>query len=131
MDSGRRITVNITYLLLLMPRARTQQVASYRKLPIVLRGLKMKIQNSVVFISGASRGLGLAFAQEALRRGAKKVYAGVRNPTETNTPGVVQIKFDVTNPACIAAAATQCGDTTVLVNNAGLGRITSSTSIQP
>ena len=58
MDSGRRITVNITYLLLLMPRARTQQVASYRKLPIVLRGLKMKIQNSVVFISGASRGLG-------------------------------------------------------------------------
>jgi NAD(P)-dependent dehydrogenase (short-subunit alcohol dehydrogenase family) len=87
----------------------------------------MKIQDSVVFISGASRGLGLAFAHEALRRGAKKVYAGVRSPTEANTPGIVQVQLDVTNPASIAAAATQCGDTTVLVNNAGIARLTSST----
>jgi NAD(P)-dependent dehydrogenase (short-subunit alcohol dehydrogenase family) len=46
----------------------------------------MKIQDSVVFITGANRGLGLAFAHAALRRGAKKVYAGVRSPTEANTP---------------------------------------------
>jgi short-subunit dehydrogenase len=69
----------------------------------------------------------LAFAQEALRRGAKKVYAGVRNPTEANMPGVVQVKLDVTDPASIAAAAAQCGDTTVLINNAGIARLTSST----
>jgi NAD(P)-dependent dehydrogenase (short-subunit alcohol dehydrogenase family) len=87
----------------------------------------MKTQNSVVFITGANRGLGLAFAHEALRRGAKKVYAGVRSPTEANTPGIVQVKLDVTDPASIAAAAAQCSDTTVLVNNAGIGRLTSST----
>lgn len=88
---------------------------------------KITIQNSVVFITGANRGLGLAFAHEALRRGAKKVYAGVRSPTETDTSGIVTVKLDVTDPASIAAAARQCGDTTVLVNNAGIARLTSST----
>jgi NAD(P)-dependent dehydrogenase (short-subunit alcohol dehydrogenase family) len=87
----------------------------------------MNTRDSVVFVTGASRGLGLAFAHEALKRGAKKVYAGVRSPTDGDTPGIVQIKLDVTNPASIAAAATRCGDTTILVNNAGIGRITSST----
>jgi len=87
----------------------------------------MKVQDAVVFVSGASRGLGLAFAHEALRRGARKVYAGVRSPTETNTPGIVQVKLDVTDLASVAAAAAQCGDTTVLVNNAGIARLTSST----
>jgi NAD(P)-dependent dehydrogenase (short-subunit alcohol dehydrogenase family) len=87
----------------------------------------MNTHDSVVFITGANRGLGLAFAHEALRRGAKKIYAGVRNPTETDAPGIVQIKIDVTDPASITAAATQCSDTTVLVNNAGIGRLTSST----
>ena len=86
----------------------------------------MTIQDSVVFITGANRGLGLAFAQAALRRGARKVYAGVRNPTEANTPGIVQIKLDVTNAASIIAAAALCGDTTVLINNAGIARLTSS-----
>ena len=87
----------------------------------------MIIQNSVVFITGANRGLGLAFAHEALKRGAKKVYAGARSPTDANTPGIVQVRLDVTDPTSIAEAATQCGDTTVLVNNAGIGRLTSST----
>lgn len=87
----------------------------------------MKTQDSVVFISGASRGLGLAFAHEALERGAKKVYAGVRSPTETKVPGIVQIKLDVTDPASIAAAVTQCGNTTVLVNNAGIAQMNNST----
>ena len=86
----------------------------------------MKIQDSVVFISGANRGLGLAFAQEALKRGAKKVYAGVRNPTNTNTPGIVQVKLDVTDAASVAAAVKQCGDTTLLVNNAGIARLNNS-----
>jgi NAD(P)-dependent dehydrogenase (short-subunit alcohol dehydrogenase family) len=92
-----------------------------------LRVLKMNTQNSVVFITGANRGLGLAFAHEALRRGAKKIYAGMRSPTEPSIPGIVQVKIDVTDPASIAAAAAQCSDTTVLINNAGIGRLTSST----
>lgn len=87
----------------------------------------MTNHNSVVFITGGNRGLGLAFAQEALRRGAKKVYVGVRSPTEASSPGIIQIKLDVTDPVSIATAAEQCGDTTMLINNAGIARLTSST----
>jgi NAD(P)-dependent dehydrogenase (short-subunit alcohol dehydrogenase family) len=87
----------------------------------------MKTRDSVFFITGANRGLGLALAREALNRGASKVYAGVRNPTDADTPGIVQVKLDVTDPASIAAAAGRCGDTTVLVNNAGIGRPTAGT----
>ena len=86
----------------------------------------MKIENSIVFISGANRGLGLAFAQEALKQGAKKVYAGVRNPTASDMPGIVQVRLDVTDPASVAAAAQQCGDTTLLINNAGIARLNTS-----
>lgn len=87
----------------------------------------MKIKDSVVFITGANRGLGLAFAQDALRRGAKKVYAGVRTPGGPDVPGIVQVKLDVTDAASVAAAAALCGDTTVVINNAGIARLTAST----
>jgi NAD(P)-dependent dehydrogenase (short-subunit alcohol dehydrogenase family) len=87
----------------------------------------MKIQDSIVFITGANRGLGLALAQGALQRDARKVYAGVRNPTDANLPGVIQVKLDVTDAASINAAAEQCSDTTLLVNNAGIGRLNNST----
>ena len=87
----------------------------------------METQGSVFFITGANRGLGLALAREALKRGASKVYAGVRNPTDTDAPGVVQVRLDVTDPASVAAAAGRCGDTTVLVNNAGIVRLTAGT----
>ena len=81
----------------------------------------MKIKDSVVFVTGANRGLGLAFAQESIKRGARKVYAGVRSPAEANMPGVEQIRIEVTDPASVEAAAARCGDTTLLINNAGIG----------
>jgi len=62
----------------------------------------MKLDNATVFITGANRGLGLAFAREALAR------------------GVVPIKLDVTKPEDIVAAARACGDVTLLINNAGI-----------
>ena len=80
----------------------------------------MKLENAVVLITGANRGLGLAFAREALARGARKVYAGARNPASVTLPGVTPLKLDVTNPADIAAAAKAAGDVTVLINNAGI-----------
>jgi NAD(P)-dependent dehydrogenase (short-subunit alcohol dehydrogenase family) len=87
----------------------------------------MMIQDSVLFITGANRGLGLAFAEEALKRGAKKVYAGVRIPTNASRAGIIQVRIDVTDPTSIAEAANQCADTNLLVNNAGIARLTSST----
>jgi len=80
----------------------------------------MKLQNATVLITGANRGLGLAFAREALARGARKVYAAARKPESVTLPGVVPLKLDVTNPADVAAAAAAAGDVTVLINNAGI-----------
>ncbi|MES2820909.1 MAG: SDR family oxidoreductase [Pseudomonadota bacterium] len=83
----------------------------------------MHIQGSVVFITGANRGLGLSFAREALARGARKVYAGMRNTEGFDIPGMVPVKLDVTDAASVAAAAALCGDTTVLINNAGIAKL--------
>jgi NAD(P)-dependent dehydrogenase (short-subunit alcohol dehydrogenase family) len=80
----------------------------------------MNIAGSVVFVTGASRGLGLAFARVALAHGASKVYAGVRDPATFDIPGLIPVKIDVTDDASVAAAAAQCGDTTLLINNAGI-----------
>ena len=41
----------------------------------------MKIENAVVLVTGANRGIGLAFARELLARGARKVYAGAPHAT--------------------------------------------------
>jgi NAD(P)-dependent dehydrogenase (short-subunit alcohol dehydrogenase family) len=81
----------------------------------------MNIAGSVVFVTGASRGLGLAFAKVALAKGASKVYAGVRKVEGFDVPGIIPVQIDVTDEASVAAAAAQCQDTTVLVNNAGIG----------
>ena len=80
----------------------------------------MKLDNAVVLITGANRGLGLAFAREALARGARKVYAAARDPASVTLAGVVPIKLDVTNSEDVAAAARACADVTLLVNNAGI-----------
>ena len=80
----------------------------------------MKLDNASVFITGANRGLGLAFAREALARGARKVYAAARAPVSVTLAGVVPIKLDVTKPDDISAAARACGDVTLLINNAGI-----------
>lgn len=80
----------------------------------------MKVENSVVLITGANRGLGLAFAREALARGAKKVYAGARDPSSVTLPGVHAVKLDVTDPDDITRVARELGDVTLLINNAGI-----------
>ena len=80
----------------------------------------MKLENATVLITGANRGLGLAFAREVLARGARKVYAAARKPESVTLAGVVPLKLDVTSPADIAAAAAAAGDVTLIINNAGI-----------
>ena len=80
----------------------------------------MQLKNSVVLITGANRGIGLAFAREALARGARKVYAAARDPATVKLAGVEAIQLDVTDAAQVAEAAARCADVTVLINNAGI-----------
>jgi NAD(P)-dependent dehydrogenase (short-subunit alcohol dehydrogenase family) len=85
----------------------------------------MKIQGSIVFVTGANRGIGLAFAREALAMGAAKVYAGARKVESFSEPGLIPVQIDVTNPKSIRRAAAECGDVSILVNNAGIVELVS------
>ena len=80
----------------------------------------MKINNAVAFVTGANRGLGLAFTRALLARGAKKVYAGTRDPSAMAMEGVEPIQLDVTKPHEVAAAAAHARDVTLVINNAGI-----------
>jgi NAD(P)-dependent dehydrogenase (short-subunit alcohol dehydrogenase family) len=82
----------------------------------------MKIKDSVVLVTGANRGIGLAFARELLARGARKVYAAARDPATITLPGVHALKLDVTKPEEVAAAAKLASDVTLVINNAGVGQ---------
>lgn len=82
----------------------------------------MKIENSVVLITGANRGIGLAFAQALLARGARKVYAAARDPATVTLPGVEALQLDVTKPEEVAAAAHKAADVTLVINNAGIAQ---------
>lgn len=81
----------------------------------------MNIDHKTVLITGANRGIGEALVREALRRRAKRVYAGTRNGTVPNRDQrVVPLTLDVTNAAQIAQAAAKIEDLDVLINNAGI-----------
>jgi NAD(P)-dependent dehydrogenase (short-subunit alcohol dehydrogenase family) len=82
----------------------------------------MKINNAVAFVTGANRGLGLAFAKALIAGGARKVYAAARDPDSVTLKGVTPIRLDVTNADEIAAAVRACGDVDLLINNAGIAR---------
>jgi NAD(P)-dependent dehydrogenase (short-subunit alcohol dehydrogenase family) len=81
----------------------------------------MKIDNAIAVVTGANRGIGLAFARALVARGARKVYAGARDPASVTLAGVEPLRLDVTKPDDVAAAAARAGDATLVVNNAGIG----------
>ena len=86
----------------------------------------MKIQDSVVLITGANRGIGASYASAFLKAEAKKIYLGVRNPDSvadavSQAPDkMIPLKLDVTSDADIQNAVQEAGDVNILVNNAGI-----------
>ncbi|MCC8909477.1 MULTISPECIES: SDR family oxidoreductase [unclassified Curtobacterium] len=79
------------------------------------------LTDATVLVTGANGGLGAAFVQQALDRGAAKVYATARTPRTWDDERIVPLALDVTDQASVDAAARAAADATVVVNNAGIG----------
>ncbi len=80
----------------------------------------MNVTNKTVLITGANRGIGRALLDEALRRGAKRVYAGTRSALQHPDKRVTHLTLDVTNASQIQRAADEVDTLDVLINNAGV-----------
>ena len=80
----------------------------------------MQVENKAVLITGANRGIGRALVDEALRRGAARVYAAMRSPVTFGDTRVTPLTLDVTSVAEIRQARAAVGALDILVNNAGV-----------
>jgi NAD(P)-dependent dehydrogenase (short-subunit alcohol dehydrogenase family) len=80
----------------------------------------MKTNDIAVLVTGANRGIGRALVEEALARGAKRVYAATRQPFVHSDERVTRLMLDVTNPEQIQRAVENVGSLDILINNAGV-----------
>jgi NAD(P)-dependent dehydrogenase (short-subunit alcohol dehydrogenase family) len=80
----------------------------------------MTIADKAVLVTGANRGIGRALVEEALKRGAKRVYAGTRQPFAHLDGRVTRLALDVTSAEQIQRAVDEVGTLDVLINNAGI-----------
>src|SRR5262249_37053586 len=80
----------------------------------------MTIADRAVLVTGANRGIGQALVEEALRRGAKRVYAATRQPLAHLDGRVTPLTLDVTNAAQIQGAVEKVESLDILINNAGI-----------
>jgi predicted dithiol-disulfide oxidoreductase (DUF899 family)/NAD(P)-dependent dehydrogenase (short-subunit alcohol dehydrogenase family) len=78
------------------------------------------VTGSAVLITGSNRGIGRALVDEALRRGARRVYAGTRVPWAHADVRVTSLPLDVTDAEQIREAVGQVESLDILVNNAGI-----------
>ncbi|WP_328523184.1 SDR family NAD(P)-dependent oxidoreductase [Kribbella sp. NBC_00359] len=80
----------------------------------------MTIADKTVLVTGANRGIGQALVEDALRRGARRVYAGTRRPLVHSDERVTPLTLDVTDARQIQAAVESVESLDVLINNAGI-----------
>ena len=80
----------------------------------------MNIADKAVLVTGANRGIGRALVEDALSRGARRVYAGTRHPLAHPDARVTPLTLDVTSAADAQSAADSIDSLDVLVNNAGI-----------
>jgi ABC-type oligopeptide transport system ATPase subunit/NAD(P)-dependent dehydrogenase (short-subunit alcohol dehydrogenase family) len=92
-------------------------------------GIAMKVAGSVALVTGANRGIGREYVAALLARGAKKIYAaarrieGVADLAKAHPGKIETLALDITDANAVAAAAKRCGDVTLLINNAGINRL--------
>ena len=94
----------------------------------------MKIKNATALVTGANRGIGKAYVEALIKRGAKKVYAAMRDVEtfkkssseclEKYKDVIELVSLDITNEKQIASAVKKAGDVDLLINNAGIANYT-------
>ncbi|MDB5631852.1 MAG: Short-chain dehydrogenase [Tardiphaga sp.] len=84
----------------------------------------MNISESTALVTGANRGLGLSLVRLLREAGCKKIYAAARQPAELGAGVEYPVLLDITNPEQVTAAAAQCHDVDLLINNAGIAKFT-------
>ena len=89
----------------------------------------MKVEGSVVLLTGAGGGIGRALVEELLRRGAAKIYLGARDTATVQSmlarsERLLPLTLDVTKPEQVAEAARAAADVTLVINNAGTAAFT-------
>jgi NAD(P)-dependent dehydrogenase (short-subunit alcohol dehydrogenase family) len=80
----------------------------------------MTIEDKTILVTGANRGIGQALVEDALRRGARRVYAGTRRPLTHPDERVTPLILDVTDEAQTKAAVANVQELDILINNAGV-----------
>ena len=77
------------------------------------------IKDSVVLVTGGSRGIGKELVSQLYARGARKVYATARDPKTVTHPDAIGLALEASDPRAAAALAQAAPDVTILINNAG------------
>jgi NAD(P)-dependent dehydrogenase (short-subunit alcohol dehydrogenase family) len=82
--------------------------------------MKQSLDGRTVLVTGANGGLGQQFVEQALERGATKVYAAARSPKRWVNAKVEAVSLDITNAGDIARIGAAARDVDLLINNAGI-----------
>ena len=96
----------------------------------------MNISGSVALVTGANRGIGRTLVEALVAKGARKIYAGARDPSTlqgltTAHLGVVEnIELDITDYPAVTSAASACNDVELLINNAGISLVTGLIAVE-
>jgi len=86
----------------------------------------MQINNSILLITGANRGIGKSLVLQSLEKGANKIYATARNIDSLNEivainpQKIIPIELDITDRQQVSDVANKTNDINILINNAGI-----------
>jgi len=82
--------------------------------------MMMTLADKTVLVTGANRGIGRALVDEALKRGARRIFAGTRQPFVHPDRRVTPLTLDVTDENQVQRAVERVESLDILINNAGL-----------